>query len=40
MVRLTDDGGGMNLKAIRDKALALGMILRGQTRSATRMRCS
>jgi chemosensory pili system protein ChpA (sensor histidine kinase/response regulator) len=26
MVRLTDDGGGMNLKAIRDKAQALGLI--------------
>jgi chemosensory pili system protein ChpA (sensor histidine kinase/response regulator) len=33
MVRLTDDGGGMNLKAIRDKALALGMIGAGQTLS-------
>jgi chemosensory pili system protein ChpA (sensor histidine kinase/response regulator) len=30
MVRLTDDGGGMNLKAIRDKALALGLIGSGQ----------
>jgi chemosensory pili system protein ChpA (sensor histidine kinase/response regulator) len=26
MVRLTDDGGGMNLKAIRDKGQALGLI--------------
>jgi chemosensory pili system protein ChpA (sensor histidine kinase/response regulator) len=26
MVRLTDDGGGMNLKAIRDKGEALGLI--------------
>jgi chemosensory pili system protein ChpA (sensor histidine kinase/response regulator) len=33
MVRLTDDGGGMNLKAIRDKALALGLIASGQTLS-------
>ncbi len=33
MVRLTDDGGGMNLKAIRDKALALGMISPGNTLS-------
>jgi len=33
MVRLTDDGGGMNLKAIRDKALALGMISEGNTLS-------
>jgi chemosensory pili system protein ChpA (sensor histidine kinase/response regulator) len=31
MVRLTDDGGGMNLKAIRDKALSLGLIGAGQT---------
>jgi chemosensory pili system protein ChpA (sensor histidine kinase/response regulator) len=31
MVRLTDDGGGMNLKAIRDKALTLGLIGAGQT---------
>jgi len=33
MVRLTDDGGGMNLKAIRDKAEALGLISAGQTLS-------
>jgi chemosensory pili system protein ChpA (sensor histidine kinase/response regulator) len=33
MVRLTDDGGGMNLKAIRDKALTLGLIASGQTLS-------
>ncbi len=33
MVRLTDDGGGMNLKAIRDKASALGLIGTGQTLS-------
>jgi chemosensory pili system protein ChpA (sensor histidine kinase/response regulator) len=33
MVRLTDDGSGMNLKAIRDKALALGMISPGNTLS-------
>jgi chemosensory pili system protein ChpA (sensor histidine kinase/response regulator) len=33
MVRLTDDGGGMNLKAIRDKAQALGLIGAGQTLS-------
>ncbi|MBV8974741.1 MAG: response regulator [Sinobacteraceae bacterium] len=33
MVRLTDDGGGMNLKAIRDKAQALGLIDTGQTLS-------
>ena len=33
MVRLTDDGGGMNLKAIRDKAQALGFIGSGQTLS-------
>ena len=26
MVRLTDDGGGMNLRAIRDKGRALGII--------------
>jgi chemosensory pili system protein ChpA (sensor histidine kinase/response regulator) len=31
MVRLTDDGGGMNLKAIRDKAVSLGLIGAGQT---------
>jgi chemosensory pili system protein ChpA (sensor histidine kinase/response regulator) len=33
MVRLTDDGAGMNLKAIRDKALSLGLIPHGQTLS-------
>ncbi len=33
MVRLTDDGGGMNLKAIRDKGLSLGLIAAGQTLS-------
>jgi chemosensory pili system protein ChpA (sensor histidine kinase/response regulator) len=33
MVRLTDDGGGMNLKAIRDKAQSLGLIAPGQTLS-------
>jgi chemosensory pili system protein ChpA (sensor histidine kinase/response regulator) len=33
MVRLTDDGAGMNLKAIRDKALSLGLIPEGQTLS-------
>ncbi len=33
MVRLTDDGGGMNLKAIRDKGQALGLIASGQTLS-------
>jgi len=33
MVRLTDDGGGMNLRAIRDKAQALGLIGTGQTLS-------
>jgi chemosensory pili system protein ChpA (sensor histidine kinase/response regulator) len=33
MVRLTDDGGGMNLKAIRDKGQALGLIAPGQTLS-------
>src|SRR5690606_22530796 len=33
MVRLSDDGAGMNLKAIRDKALALGLITQGQTLS-------
>ncbi|MBS0380449.1 MAG: Hpt domain-containing protein [Proteobacteria bacterium] len=33
MVRLTDDGGGMNLKAIRDKALSLGLIAEGNTLS-------
>jgi chemosensory pili system protein ChpA (sensor histidine kinase/response regulator) len=33
MVRLTDDGGGMNLKAIRDKGQTLGLIAPGQTLS-------
>jgi chemosensory pili system protein ChpA (sensor histidine kinase/response regulator) len=33
MVRLTDDGGGMNLKAIRDKGAALGLIAPGQVLS-------
>ena len=33
MVRLTDDGGGMNLKAIRDKAESLGIIGAGQALS-------
>ena len=33
MVRLTDDGGGMNLKAIRDKGAALGLIAAGQVLS-------
>ncbi len=33
MVRLTDDGGGMNLSAIRQKAEALGLIGAGQTLS-------
>ena len=33
MVRLTDDGGGMNLKAIRDKARSLGLIGMAQTLS-------
>jgi len=33
MVRLTDDGGGMNLRAIRDKAQALGLIGEGHTLS-------
>jgi chemosensory pili system protein ChpA (sensor histidine kinase/response regulator) len=33
MVRLTDDGGGMNLRAIRDKAHTLGLIGDGQTLS-------
>jgi len=33
MVRLTDDGGGMNLRAIRDKAQTLGLIAPGQTLS-------
>jgi chemosensory pili system protein ChpA (sensor histidine kinase/response regulator) len=31
MVRLSDDGGGMNLKAVRDKGQALGLIAPGQT---------
>jgi chemosensory pili system protein ChpA (sensor histidine kinase/response regulator) len=30
MVRLSDDGAGMNLKAIRDKAMALGLISHGR----------
>jgi chemosensory pili system protein ChpA (sensor histidine kinase/response regulator) len=30
MVRLSDDGGGMNLKAIREKGAALGLIAPGQ----------
>jgi chemosensory pili system protein ChpA (sensor histidine kinase/response regulator) len=33
MVRLTDDGGGMNLRAIRDKAQALGLIGEGHALS-------
>jgi len=33
MVRLTDDGGGMNLKAIRDKAQVLGLIGTGHAPS-------
>jgi chemosensory pili system protein ChpA (sensor histidine kinase/response regulator) len=33
MVRLTDDGGGMNLKAIREKGAALGFIGPGQALS-------
>ena len=33
MVRLTDDGGGMNHRAIRDKAQALGLIGEGHTLS-------
>jgi chemosensory pili system protein ChpA (sensor histidine kinase/response regulator) len=33
MVRLTDDGAGMNLKAIRDKGEALGLIPAGSTLS-------
>jgi chemosensory pili system protein ChpA (sensor histidine kinase/response regulator) len=33
MVRLTDDGGGMNLKAIRAKGQSLGLIAAGQTLS-------
>ena len=33
MVRLTDDGGGMNLQAIREKGAALGLVLPGQVLS-------
>jgi chemosensory pili system protein ChpA (sensor histidine kinase/response regulator) len=33
MVRLTDDGAGMNLKAIRDKGAALGLIPEGHALS-------
>jgi chemosensory pili system protein ChpA (sensor histidine kinase/response regulator) len=33
MVTIADDGAGMNLKAIRDKGLALGLIQAGQTLS-------
>jgi chemosensory pili system protein ChpA (sensor histidine kinase/response regulator) len=33
MVRLIDDGAGMNLKAIRDKGAALGLIAPGHTMS-------
>ena len=33
MVRLSDDGAGMNLKAIREKGAALGLIPEGQTLS-------
>jgi len=33
MVRLTDDGGGMNLKAIREKGASLGLIAPGQALS-------
>ncbi|MBS0367514.1 MAG: Hpt domain-containing protein [Proteobacteria bacterium] len=33
MVRLSDDGGGMNLRAIRDKAAVLGIVGPGQTLS-------
>jgi chemosensory pili system protein ChpA (sensor histidine kinase/response regulator) len=33
MVRLSDDGAGMNLKAIRDKGSALGLIPEGSTLS-------
>ncbi len=33
MVRLTDDGGGMNLKAIREKGQSLGLIGPGQNLS-------
>jgi chemosensory pili system protein ChpA (sensor histidine kinase/response regulator) len=29
LVRLSDDGGGMNLRAIRDKGIALGLVGRG-----------
>ena len=39
MVKVRDDGAGMNLQAIRDKALALGLFSR-VSRSPTRMRCS
>ena len=31
MVRLSDDGGGMNLKAVREKGQALGLIAPGQS---------
>jgi chemosensory pili system protein ChpA (sensor histidine kinase/response regulator) len=33
MVRLSDDGGGMNLKAIREKGATLGLVPSGQTLS-------
>jgi chemosensory pili system protein ChpA (sensor histidine kinase/response regulator) len=33
MVRLSDDGGGMNLQAIREKGAALGLVPPGQTLS-------
>jgi chemosensory pili system protein ChpA (sensor histidine kinase/response regulator) len=33
MVRLTDDGGGMNLQAIREKGAALGLVPTGQVLS-------
>ncbi|MGH8138671.1 MAG: Hpt domain-containing protein [Steroidobacteraceae bacterium] len=33
MVRLSDDGGGMNLQAIRDKGAALGLVPPGRTLS-------
>jgi len=33
MVRLTDDGGGMNLRAIRDKGVALGLVAAAQALS-------
>ncbi len=33
MVRLRDDGSGMNLRAIRDKAVAIGLVQPGQTLS-------